>query len=105
MPELAVPLTDTEVKNAKGTEKPRKLADGCGMFLLINPDGARYRRMGYRFAGTERLLAFGKYPEVSLAEARAKRTAAREQIKAGIDPAQAKRIEKLNKATEAANTF
>ena len=75
------------------------------MFLLINPDGARYWRMGYRFAGTERLLAFGKYPEVTLAEARAKRTVAREQIKAGIDPAQAKRIEKQNRATEAANTF
>lgn len=105
MPKLAVPLTDLDVKNVKGTDKPRKLADGGGMFLLINPDGARYWRMRYRFAGTERLLAFGKYPQISLAEARTKRTTARQQIKAGIDPAQAKRIEKKNKATEAANTF
>ena len=105
MPRLAVPLTDLDVRNAKGSDKPRKLADGGGMYLLINPDGARYWRMGYRFGGIERLLSFGKYPNVSLAEARSKRIAARDNIKNGIDPAQAKRIAKQNRSIEAANTF
>ena len=61
--------------------------------------------MGYRFAGVERTLAFGKYPDISLAAARKARTAAREKINTGIDPAQAKRIDKINKAAADANTF
>jgi integrase len=105
MPKLATPLTDIQPRNAKPKDKPYKLADGGGMFLLINPDGSKYWRMAYRFAGTHRLLAFGKYPDISLSDARKARAAAREKIMAGVDPAQAKRIEKLNKAIAAANTF
>jgi integrase len=105
MPKLAKPLTDIQPKNAKPREKPYKLTDGGGLYLLINPDGSKYWRMGYRFDGIERLLAFGKYPEISLKDAREARAAAREQINSGIDPAQAKRIDKINKATSNANTF
>ncbi len=105
MPKLATPLTDIQPRTAKGKDKPYKLTDGGGLFLLVNPDGSKYWRMGYRFEGTERLLAFGKYPEVSLGEARKARAEARAKIKAGIDPAQAKRIEKQNKAIANANTF
>ena len=105
MPKLAKPLTDIQPRTAKPKEKPYKLADGGGLFLLINPDGAKYWRMAYRFGGFQRLLAFGKYPDISLADARKARTAARGQINAGIDPAQAKRVEKINKATANANTF
>ena len=105
MPKLATPLTDIQPRNAKPRDKPYKLSDGGGMYLLINPDGSKYWRMGYRFAGTERLLAFGKYPDISLAEARKLRTAAREKLNAGIDPSQAKRIEKKNQVTANSNTF
>jgi integrase len=105
MPKLATPLTDIQPRTAKPKDKPYKLADGGGLFLLINPDGSKYWRMAYRFAGAQRLLAFGKYPDVSLADARKARMAARDKINAGIDPAQAKRIEKKNKATANANTF
>ncbi|SFC62300.1 Integrase [Collimonas sp. OK412] len=105
MPKLATPLTDIQPRNAKPKDKPYKLADGGGLFLLITPDGAKYWRMAYRFEGTERLLAFGKYPDISLSDARKARMAAREKINAGVDPAQAKRIEKKNKATANANTF
>lgn len=105
MPKLAKPLTDIQPKNAKPKEKPYKLTDGGGLYLLINPDGSKYWRMGYRFEGIERLLAFGKYPDKSLKDAREARIAAREQINAGIDPSQAKRIDKINKATSNANTF
>jgi len=92
-------------RKAKPRDKPYKLSDGGGMYLLINPDGSKYWRMGYRFAGKERLLAFGKYPEISLADARKARSAARDKINAGIDPSQAKRIEKKNKAAADTNTF
>ncbi|MFC3106914.1 tyrosine-type recombinase/integrase [Undibacterium arcticum] len=105
MPKLATPLTDIQPRTAKPKAKPYKLTDGGGLHLLVKPDGAKYWRMGYRFAGVERTLAFGKYPDVSLADARRARSAARDQINTGIDPAQAKRIEKANKATANANTF
>ncbi|GAC1610800.1 MAG: tyrosine-type recombinase/integrase [Aquirhabdus sp.] len=105
MPKLATPLKDIQPRTAKPREKPYKLTDGGGLYLLVNPDGSKYWRMGYRFAGTERLLAFGKYPEVSLSDARKQRSAARDKISAGIDPSQAKRIEKQQKATVAATTF
>jgi hypothetical protein len=85
----------TQPRTAKPKEKPYKLSDGGGLYLLVNPDRSKYWRMGYRFEGTERLLAFGKYPEISLADARKARMAAREKINAGIDPAQAKRISYL----------
>lgn len=105
MPKLATPLTDIQPRTAKPKDKPYKLSDGGGLYLLVNPDGSKYWRMGYRFEGTERLLAFGKYPEISLSDARKARSTARDKINAGIDPAQAKRIEKKNKATTNANTF
>jgi hypothetical protein len=79
MPKLATPLTDIQPRTAKPKEKPYKLTDGGGLHLLINPDGAKYWRMGYRFSGVERTLALGKYPDISLAEARKLRAAAREK--------------------------
>ena len=105
MPKLAVPLTDVKVKNAKKKDKPYKLADGGGLYLLVETDGARYWRMRYRFAGTEPLLAFGKYPQVTLAEARDKRTAARKLLTDGIDPNQHKKDNDRLKSDADANTF
>ena len=57
-------LTDTRIRNAKPKPKPYKLSDGGGMYLLVTPDGARYWRMDYRFAGKRRTLALGVYPIV-----------------------------------------
>ena len=105
MPKLANPLTDIQPRTAKPKDKPYKLTDGGGLFLLVNPDGAKYWRMGYRFAGTERLLAFGKYPQTSLAEARNKRTAARKLLNNGIDPSQEKKDQDRIKGEKAAQTF
>jgi integrase len=120
MPRLSKPLTDIQPRNAKGgmkpkgfsgrtqdepTDKPYTLPDGGGLYLLVNPDGSKYWRMQCRFGGAARLLAFGKYPEVSLAAARDLRHQAKAQIKAGIDPAQAKRLEKVQRASNTANTF
>ena len=69
MPKLAAPLTDSQSRNAKPQAKPYKLADGKGLYLLINPDGAKFWRMKYRFEGAERLLAFRKHPDVALSAA------------------------------------
>ncbi len=55
-------LTDMAVRRAKATEKPLKLFDGGGLFLLVKPNGSRLWRMKYRVAGREKLLAFGAYP-------------------------------------------
>jgi len=106
MPKIIAPLTDIQVKNAKPKEKPFKLADGGGLYLEVTPIGSKLWRMKFKQANSkEGRLSFGAYPIVTLLEARARRTAARSQMSAGIDPAQAKRIEKTNKAIANANTF
>jgi len=79
-----MPLTDVSIKNAKPDSKPLKLFDGGGLFLLIAPTGSKWWRLKYRFAGKEKLLALGVYPEVGLSAARKKRDQAREKIAAGI---------------------
>lgn len=110
MPKLATPLTDTQLRNAKpkpkDAPKTYTLADGGGMYLEVAPSGARTWRMAYRQPnGKNTRLTFGTYPEVSLAEAREQRDLARKQRKEGTDPAQARRIDKITKATANANTF
>lgn len=87
-------LTDIKVKTAKPKDKPYKLADGGGMYLLINTNGSKYWRMKYRFAGKEKMLSIGVYPDVTLADAREKRSEARKLLAAGGDPGEAKRKKK-----------
>ncbi len=83
-----MPLTDTTIKNAKPTpDKAYKLPDGKGMYLLVNPNGSKYFRLKYRFAGKEKVLALGVYPDTTLKQARDKRDQAKKQLADGIDPA------------------
>ena len=98
-------LTDTTCKNAKAKDKPYKLADEKGMFLLINPNGSKYFRLKYRIDGKEKLLALGVYPQISLKQAREKRDEAKQQLADGIDPNDNKKAVKLAKADNAANSF
>lgn len=106
MPKLAKPLTDAQARNAKSREKPYTLADGDGMYLEVMPTGKKIWRMAYRQAnGKNNRLTFGPYPEVSLLEARAKRTAARKLKADDIDPGQFKRDEKQAKVIAATHTF
>jgi integrase len=105
MPKLASPLTDIQARNAKAKEKPYKLADGGSLYLLVNTDGAKYWRMDYRHADLRRTLAFGKYPQVSLAEAREKRMAARKLLDTGIDPNQDKKERSRINDQKSAQTF
>jgi len=100
-----MPLTDTTIRNTKPAERPIKLFDGGGLFLLVTPAGQRYWRLKYRAAGKEKLLALGVYPEVTLAAARRKRDEARERLAAGIDPSEAKKAEKRTVRLNAENSF
>lgn len=106
MLKLCTPLADTAIRNAKPKENTYTLGDGEGMYLEVMPNGTRFWRMAYRQPnGKNNRLTFGKYPEVSLAEARDKRLAARKQLAQGIAPGRAKREEKQAKEKAALNTF
>lgn len=100
-----MPLTDTRVRNSKPLTKTHKLSDGGGMYLLITPDGARYWRLDYRFAGKRRTLALGVYPAVALASARTRREDARKLLAQGIDPNAVKKAIKRDVKLASENTF
>ncbi|MFU0869218.1 tyrosine-type recombinase/integrase [Kluyvera ascorbata] len=93
-------LTDTKVRSAKPEEKEYSLVDGDGMSLLVKPSGSKYWRFRFRFGGKQHLMAFGVYPDVSLADARKKREEARKLVAAGIDPREHKRAVKEEQAKE-----
>jgi integrase len=90
---------------AKPRDKIYKLFDEKSMYLLVHPNGSRYWRMNYRFAGKARTLALGVFPEISLAEARELRTEARRLLREGLDPSAHKREMRARKALVAVNTF
>jgi integrase len=98
-------LTDVVVRNAKPRERPYKLPDGGGLYLLVTPAGGRLWRLKYRADGVERKLSLGKYPAVTLADARKARDSARAKLSAGYDPAAAKRKERVTKRLAVGTTF
>jgi integrase len=100
-------LSDTAVRKAKPEAKPYKMADGGGMYLEVMPNGSKYWRLKYRFAGKEKRLAFGVYPDVTLADARARRDEARKLLACDppIDPGAAKQAKKKQAKIAAANSF
>ena len=104
MPKRIMPLTDTKIRTIKPAEKPRKLFDGGGLFLLVTPTGGKLWRLKYRFGGVEKLLAIGAYPQISLAEARQKRDQASALMLNGIDPNDVKKAQKAA-GTQEAETF
>lgn len=98
-------LTDTAVRNARPKEKPYKVADSQGLYLLVNPRGSKLWRVKYRMNGVERKLALGSYPEITLAEARTARDAARRQLAHAVDPNAAKRQARIEASVRASNSF
>ena len=98
-------LTARQVDTSRPKDKPYKLSDGGGLYLLVNPNGSRYWRLKYRIAGKEKLLALGVYPDITLAEARQKRADAKKVLAAGGDPGQEKQEEKQAKEQAVANSF
>ncbi|MDR6955231.1 integrase [Ancylobacter sp. 3268] len=98
-------LTETAIRNAKPRERPYKLADGGGLYLLINPIGSRLWRLKYRIGGREKLLAIGPYPDIPLAKAREWRTEARRHIADGVDPSALKKETRQKAKAAITNTF
>lgn len=98
-------LSDFALKNAKPREKPYRLTDGDGLHLLVQPNGSKLWQLRYRFLEKENVLSFGKYPVVSLFDARRKRDDAKRLLAAGKNPAAERRRQKLTALTEARTTF
>lgn len=89
-----MPLSDTQIRNARPAERPRKLFDGGGLFLYVTTSGSRLWRMAYRFEGKSRLISFGEYPAVSLRDARERRDEARRLLAGGVDPSARRKEER-----------
>jgi integrase len=98
-------LTVFAIDKARPQAKPYKLTDGYGLHLLIEPNGSKLWRFRYHFARKEKMLSLGRYPEVSLASARAKRDDARKLVAAGTDPSQQRTLDRIAAAAIARNTF
>lgn len=100
-----MPLSDPKVRCAKPSDKPYKLPDEKGLFLLVHPNGSKYWRLKYRFDAKEKLLSFGVYPDVGLKDARERREAARKLLADGVDPGEHRKAAKAVKVERAANSF
>jgi hypothetical protein len=98
-------LTDLKLRNLETRDKPYKVADGNGLFVLVSPSGLRAWRWKYRFAGREKVLPLGKYPDVTLADARRARDEARNKVLADIDPAEERRDAKFALLAAHENSF
>lgn len=98
-------LTDIAIKSAKPGERDYKLADGGGLYLLVTASGGKLWRLKFRIDGIERKLSLGKYPALSLGDARKARDEAKAKIAGGIDPAAAKRRRRIAAKLSAATTF
>jgi integrase len=100
-----MPLTDTAIRNAKPSEKPIRLFDGGGLYLEISPAGGKWWRLKYRFAGKEKRLSLGVYPEIGLKEARDRRDEAKRLLGEGIDPSVERKVQKATTVERTANSF
>lgn len=98
-------LSALAVRNAKSREKPYKLGDGGGLYLLVKPSGTRLWRMNYAYMGRQNTLSFGEWPLIGLAEAREKREEAKRYLAAGLDPSEERKLEQMRAEFAASNTF
>ncbi|MEO7380621.1 MAG: Arm DNA-binding domain-containing protein, partial [Paracoccaceae bacterium] len=98
-------MSDTTIRALKPRDRAYKVSDFDGMFLIVKPTGSRLWQFKYRIDGREKLLSIGVYPEVSLAQARATRDAARALLAKGGDPGQAKQERKLQESERRGHTF
>lgn len=100
-----MPLTDTAIRNAKPGDKPLTLTDERGLSIQIQPNGGKWWRFRYRFAGKAKMLSLGTYPEISLKDARERRDEARKLLANGVDPGEQRKAQKSAGAERAANSF
>ena len=100
-----MPLTSTAIRNAKPGKKTYRLYDERGLYLEVSGTGGTWWRLKYRFAGKEKRLSLGVYPDVSLKDARDRRQDARKLLAEGIDPSENRKAQKSASADRAANSF
>ena len=100
-----MPLSDVQLRNLKAGAKPYRRADGGGLFVEVRPNGSRLWRLAYRFAGKQKLMALGRYPETSLARAREKRQEAKSKLQDGVDPMAQMRAERVARQAENEHSF
>lgn len=98
-------LTDTEIRKSKASAEAYRLADGHGLYLWITPAGGKLWRWKYRFDGKEKLMALGRYPEISLADARERHGEARKLLANKIDPMAKRKDEKTTERAQTENSF
>jgi integrase len=98
-------LTDTEIKRAKAAEKAYSMGDGGGLYLWVKPTGGKLWRWSYRYEGKEKLMSLGKYPDVSLAQARERHSEARKLLATGVDPMAQRKAEKTAEKIAVENSF
>ncbi len=98
-------LSATAVDRARPRDKAYKLSDRDGLYLLVKPSGARYWRMNFKLHQLQRTASFGRYPEVTLAEARQRLLEARRLLEQGIDPVHQAKLDKVAASIAANNTF
>ena len=94
-------LTEFALRKAKPREKAYKLSDSGGLHILVQPTGSKLWRLKYRFGGKEKLLSFGPYPLLSIADARARRDEAKRLLLDGADPGAKKKLDKIAAETAA----
>lgn len=100
-----MPLTAAEIRALQPGANETKLYDSQGLYLVVSPNGSKHWRMRYSFGGKERKLSFGRYPDVSLKDARSRRDEARSLLANGTDPSFAKKKAKIKATLAIANTF
>lgn len=100
-----MPLTETQIHNLKPSQAPKKYFDGESLFLYVTPSGSKLWRMSYRFEGKTKLLSFGKYPAVSLRDARTRRDEAKSLLARDVDPSAAKKQQKREREAVTRDTF
>ncbi len=100
-----MPLTDTEIKRTKLKVKPFKLSDSGGLYLWVTPSGGRLWRWTYRHEGKQKVMTFGRYPEVSLARARERRAEERKLLVEGADPMTERKAKKRGQRIAVENSF
>ncbi len=98
-------LTDTQVKKAKPQASPYRITDERGLHIKVYPNSSKLWQLRYRFEGKQKTASLGKYPDVSLADAREKRDDLRKGLVQGIDPVEAKRQAKRHKLLAAKHSF
>lgn len=100
-----MPFTDIAVRKAAPADKQYRLGDAAGIYLEVQPSGAKYWRLRYRFDQKQKTLALGVYPAVGLKDAREARDAARALLGKGVDPGAARAATKSSRGTAVSNSF